>query len=115
MAISLFETTRISGLSPTRGRTAEVPPEWTVVVNRVGLVGGVRFDEVHEHARPLDMPQEFVTEAESGVGAFDEARMSASTKPSSPPTCTFPKIRVLCGERVIGDFGMRARHAAEQR
>jgi len=29
---------------------------------------------VHEHARPLDMAQERVTEAGPGTGALDEAR-----------------------------------------
>ena len=44
-----------------------------IVGDRVGTVKRDRVDQVDQHARTLDMPEEFVTEAVPFVRAFDQA------------------------------------------
>ena len=45
-----------------------------VVVDRVGAVHGRRFDQMDQHARPFDVPQELVSQPGTPMGTFDQTR-----------------------------------------
>ena len=52
----------------------EFAADCAVVLDRIGAVDRLRLDQVDQHSRAFDMPQELVAEAGAGVGTFDEAR-----------------------------------------
>ncbi len=63
-----------------------------IVGDGIGTVDRRRFDEMNQDARSFDMPQEFMPEAEAGVGAFDEPGRSASTNERSKVSVTNPRL-----------------------
>ena len=69
---------------------------------------------MHQNPRPLDMPQKLVSQTNSGVGSFDKAGNVGHHEFVIVPHPHEPKIRVFGGERVIGNFGRRTSHPAQE-
>ena len=105
---SALLTQTISGLSliPRRWKTRlgrlagfgvqfQLAADGVVVRDRVAAVGGHRLDEVDQHARPLDVAQELVTEADAAVRPSIRPGRSASMKARSPPIMTRPRFGCL--------------------
>ncbi len=44
-----------------------------VIRHRIAAIGRHRLDQMHENAGPLDVPQEFVPQADAGMRPFDQA------------------------------------------
>ena len=93
----------------------ELAADRAVVLDRVGAVDRLRLDQVHEDARALDVPQEFVPQAGAGVGAFDQARDVGHHERAVHVDLHDAQVGSLRGERIVGDFGPGARHAAQER
>ena len=79
------------------------------------MIGRDRLDEMHEHLRPFDMPQELVSQSDASVSTLDQAGNVRQHKLSVVADADDAEIRVLRRERVIGDLRRRASQPAEQR
>ena len=90
-------TATISGLSGQ----AQVPvqlqlaADGVVVPHRIAAVRRQRLDQVDEHARPLDVAQELVPQADAAVRPSIRPGRSASTNARSPPIVTRPRLGCL--------------------
>ena len=76
---------------------------------------GMRLDQMDQHARAFDVPQEFVAQAGAGMCAFDQARDVGHHERAIDVDLHDAEVRNFGGERIVGDFRPGARDAAEQR
>ncbi len=93
----------------------ELAANRAIILDRVRAVDRLRLDQVDEHARPFHMPQEFVSQADAGVGAFDQAWDVGNHERAIHIELHNAEVRDFGGERVVGDFRAGPRDAAEQR
>ena len=70
---------------------------------------------MHQHARALDVPQEFVAQPGAGMSAFDQARDVGHHERAIHVDLHDAQVRDLGGERIVGDLRPGPRHAAEER
>ena len=67
-------TATISGLCRQRFAVKlQFAADGVVIRQRIAAVGGQRLDQVDQDARPLDVAEELVAQADAGVGPFDQA------------------------------------------
>ena len=86
-----------------------------IVGQRVGAVGRGRLDEMDQDARPFDVPQELVPEADAFVGALDQAGDVGHDERTVGADLHEAQIGMLGGKRIGGDFGPGVRQAAQER
>ena len=90
----------------------ELAADRAVIFDRVGAVDRLGLDQVDQHARAFDVSQEFVAQSGAGVGAFDQPWNVGHDERAIHIDRHDAEVGNLGGERIVGDFGPGARHAA---
>ena len=73
-------------------------------MQRVAAVGGQRLDEVDQHARPLDVAQELVPQADAAVRPFDQPGQVGEDEDAFAADVTDAEVGMLGRERIVGDL-----------
>ena len=77
-------------------------------------VAGGRIDDVHEHARTLEMREELVTEPGTLGGALDQTRNVCDDELAAVRRVDRAEDRLERRERIVGDLRLRVGDAREQ-
>ena len=85
------------------------PAVQVFVLHLAGVPAGA-IDEMQQHAAALDMTEKAVAEADAFVGAFDQPG-NVGHDERLIKCHDRPQVRVLRGERIVGDLGMSSRDA----
>ena len=84
-------------------------------MHRIAAVERHRLDEMDQDARPFDVAQELVTQADAAVGAFDQAGQVGQDEDAFAAGVDDAEVGVLGRERIVGDLRLGLRQPAEQR
>ena len=114
--IDLVERHDLDALGQRRVVGGELLADGLVGRDRIALLEqrGARVDEVHDHARALDVPQEAVAEPGSFAGALDQAG-DVGDDEAALADLRHAEVREERGEGVFGDARARGRDAPQQR
>ena len=69
----MLTATHLRLVGQRRAVQLQFAADGAVVLQRVAAVGGQRLDQVDQHARPLDVAQELVAQADAAVRPLDQA------------------------------------------
>eukprot|EP00913_Durusdinium_trenchii_P028401 g26629.t1 len=85
-----------------------------VVLDGVGSVHRVGFDQMHQNPGAFDVLEELVPQANAGMRPFNQPGNIGHDELVIEADTYQPEVGILRCERIIGDFGMSPRQSAQQ-
>ena len=85
------------------------------IVDRIAAARARDVDQVHEHLRALEVPQELMAEAQAAMRAFNQPGHVGDDEAAIVAQADDAEVRGQRGERVVRDLRTRGRDARDQR
>ena len=98
-----------------RSEQLQFLPDDVHVRDRIAPRHARDVDEMNEHLRPFEMPEELVSQSLPAMRAFDQAGDVRDDKAAFVAQADDAEVRDECGEWVIGDLRTRRGDARDQR
>ena len=98
-----------------RLKELQLAPQDVEVLRGIAAARARDVDQMHEHFRPLEMPQELMAEAEAAVRAFDQSWHIGHDEAAIVAQPHDAEIGRERRERIVGDLRTRGGDARDQR